>query len=51
MLLQQTDGQGECTSDFSVVLLVQVSGVMLLLAWLVGFAVVVELYVSVVPRW
>ena len=48
MLLQQADGQGECTSGFSVVLLVQVSGVLLSHAWLVGVAVVVELCVSVV---
>ena len=38
-------------SCFSVVTLVLVSGVMLSLARLVGVAVVVELYVSVVPRW
>ena len=51
MLLQQADVQGDCTSGLSVVLLVLVSGVMLSLARLVGVAVVVELYVSVLPRW
>ena len=51
MLLQQADGQGERTSCFSMVSLVLVSGVMVSLARLVGVAVVVELYVSVVPRW
>ena len=48
MLLLQADGQGERTSCFSVVMLVLMSGVMFSLARLVGIAVVVELYVSVV---